>query len=163
MLDKMNTCLPDHSKCDQYTDSNAGIKCLLPLLHADKDSLQNSCKIQKCCCTQSWPCCCKWLRKANTHIWEGERDFREWSFEKHVNDKLQELLNSLWRRLMKTLCNCCFLHENNIRSSIHCTEIERSPKLQPQNSQTSWMRYDHYLSVLLMTSRIAIPVRMWIT
>ena len=95
MLDKMHTCLPDHSKCDQYAETNAGIKCLLPLLHADNDSLQSSCKIQNVVVVDRAPVVAGGLER-RTGIMEKENETSENDpTEKHVNDKLQTLLTTL--------------------------------------------------------------------
>ena len=99
ILGKMHTCLPDHSKCDQYADTNAGIKCLLPLLHANKDSLQSSCKIQNVVVVNRVPVVAGGLER-RTRIMESENKTLENDpVEKHADDKLQEILTTLYKGL----------------------------------------------------------------
>ena len=99
MLDKMHTCLPDHLKCDQYAGTNTGIKCLLPLLHADKDSLQSSCKIQNVVVVNRAPVVAGGLER-RIRIMERENETLENDpIEKHVDDKLQELVTTLYEGL----------------------------------------------------------------
>ena len=46
VLDKMAKCLTSHKNCGTLVEENAKVKCLLPLLHADKESLQNKGEIR---------------------------------------------------------------------------------------------------------------------
>eukprot|EP00794_Sanderia_malayensis_P014467 gene14467-15971_t len=47
VLGKMKKCLSDHKNCSSYVDEKAKVRCLFPLLHADRDSLQTNGEIQK--------------------------------------------------------------------------------------------------------------------
>ena len=46
VLKAMTECLSDHTKCSEHVDTDARIKCLFPLLHADKLSYANTGEIQ---------------------------------------------------------------------------------------------------------------------
>ena len=108
MLDKMHTCLPGHSKCDQYADINAGIKCILPLLHADKDSLQSSCN--------RVPVVAGGLDRRR-RIMEREKETLE-------NDKLQELLTTLYKGLKEEV-----FHEDTVTAVFYTKTILHLPSI----------------------------------
>ena len=63
VLKAMTECLSDHTKCSEHVDTDARIKCLFPLLHADKLSYANTGEIQNIQIVNKFPYHCSWLRK----------------------------------------------------------------------------------------------------
>lgn len=95
VLDKMKKCLSNHKKCSNYMDEKAKIRCLFPLLHADRDSLQTKGEIQKIPVVDQSEVIAAGLQSRTRHMGRQATVAQNVDAEKQVEERLQMLIATL--------------------------------------------------------------------
>ena len=94
-LEKMKKCLSDHKKCSNYVDEKAKTRCLFPLLHADRDSLQTKGEIQKIPVVDQSAAIAAGLQSRTRHMGRQAKIAQNVDAEKQVDKRLQMLISTL--------------------------------------------------------------------
>ena len=99
VLDKMAKCLTSHKNCGTLVEENAKVKCLLPLLHADKESLQNKGEIRNIPVIEENPVVAAGLSSRTRNMQRQASISQNVNAEEQVEGRLSMLISTLYSGL----------------------------------------------------------------
>ena len=99
VLHKMAKCLTSHKNCGTLVEENAKVKCLFPLLHADKQSLQTTGKIRNIPVIEENPVVAAGLLSRTRNMQRQASISQDVNAEEQVKGRLSMLISTLYSGL----------------------------------------------------------------